>query len=282
VELVKLSMADEQVLTVLLTGRSEAGFGELVGRMVKSKGLEFDMVVLKPLVGTNNERFKSTMEFKQTFLTSLVNTYNNANIFTIYEDRKNHVTDFRKWIEDFNSSAGYSGGRPPFEGTVVPVKEIASTLDPLIEATTIQAIVNAHNQAVLDGKSGDSFKPLYIKKFPIGFGHSRKKERFKLSIELEPDPSAPIGDTSAAPLLAATTNFKDNRNQYNVHQHPHHGGQQSNHRQWRKGAPRDRGGRSRGRGHGRGGGVFKSYKDLDATHKGVRTPAAESNMYNAY
>ena len=47
-DLVQLSMKEESALTVLLTGRKEDGFSELIGRMIASKGLDFDMVCLKP------------------------------------------------------------------------------------------------------------------------------------------------------------------------------------------------------------------------------------------
>ncbi|KAK5220339.1 hypothetical protein LTR16_012804, partial [Cryomyces antarcticus] len=55
--------------------------------MVKSKKLEFDMVCLKPIVGPANQKFPSTMAFKQAFLSDLVHTYKDADEIRIYEDR---------------------------------------------------------------------------------------------------------------------------------------------------------------------------------------------------
>ena len=52
-------MQQKDALNVLLTGRAEAAFGDLLKRMTKSKGLEFDMICLKPEVGPNNQRFPS-------------------------------------------------------------------------------------------------------------------------------------------------------------------------------------------------------------------------------
>lgn len=80
-------MEQKDALNVLLTGRSEAGFAELVQRMVKSKNLEFDMVCLKPEVGPANQTFSSTMVFKQTLLNDLIHTYSEAGEIRIYEDR---------------------------------------------------------------------------------------------------------------------------------------------------------------------------------------------------
>ena len=87
VRLVQLSMDQKDALTVLLTGRSESGFSQMIRRMADSKKLEFDLICLKPEVGPNNERFSSTMEFKQTILEDLVLTYEQADEVRIYEDR---------------------------------------------------------------------------------------------------------------------------------------------------------------------------------------------------
>lgn len=70
-QLVKLSMEQKDVMTILLTGRSVEGFGQLIMRMVMSKGLQFDMVVLKP-------EMKNTLDYKRDFLKELLNHYDQA------------------------------------------------------------------------------------------------------------------------------------------------------------------------------------------------------------
>jgi len=80
-------MEQNDALCVLLTGRAEGRFGDLIKRIVKAKGLEFDLVCLKPEVGPSNQRFSSTMLFKQAFLADLIRTYRDAEEFRIYEDR---------------------------------------------------------------------------------------------------------------------------------------------------------------------------------------------------
>lgn len=80
-------MEQKDALTVLLTGRSEAGFVEIIKRMVDSQKLDFDLVGLKPEVGPNNQCFANTMKFKQTFLEDLVLTYDQAEEIRVYEDR---------------------------------------------------------------------------------------------------------------------------------------------------------------------------------------------------
>jgi hypothetical protein len=87
VALVELSMQQKDALSVLLTGRSESAFSELIKRMVRSKKLDFDMVCLKPATGPANQKFNTTMQFKQELLKDIVYTYKDAEEIRIYEDR---------------------------------------------------------------------------------------------------------------------------------------------------------------------------------------------------
>lgn len=87
VELVRLSMQQQDALTVLLTGRAEKGFGDLIQKMAKSRQLEFDLIVLKPKSGPSNEKLGSTMKYKQAFLEYMIKTYHVADEIRIYEDR---------------------------------------------------------------------------------------------------------------------------------------------------------------------------------------------------
>jgi len=84
---VELSVKQEDVLTVLMTGRGERNFADIIKRIVASKSLAFDMICLKPQAGPNNERFASTMNYKQAVLKDLVYTYKDADEIRIYEDR---------------------------------------------------------------------------------------------------------------------------------------------------------------------------------------------------
>ncbi|KDB22958.1 hypothetical protein H109_05148 [Trichophyton interdigitale MR816] len=147
-QLVQLSMKQKDALTVLLTGRSEAGFAELIGRMIKSKQLAFDLVCLKPEVGPNNQRFATTMKFKQNFLDDLMRTYREADEIRVYEDRVKHVKGFREFFEQFNRDAatgGPSATRKPIAAEVIQVMEMAKYLSPVTEAAEIQRMINAHN-----------------------------------------------------------------------------------------------------------------------------------------
>lgn len=80
-------MKQNDALTILLTGRGEKNFADIINRMVKSKKLEFDLICLKPQAGPNNQIFASTMKYKQALLTDLLYTYKDADEIRIYEDR---------------------------------------------------------------------------------------------------------------------------------------------------------------------------------------------------
>ena len=70
-----------------MTGRGERNFAGILKRIVASKNLAFNMICLKPQAGPRNERFSSTMSYKQAVLKDLVYTYKDADEIRIYEDR---------------------------------------------------------------------------------------------------------------------------------------------------------------------------------------------------
>jgi hypothetical protein len=168
VELIHLSNKQKDALCVLLTGRSESGFGELIKRMAASKGLEFDLVSLKPAVGPNNERFASTMVFKQVFLEALMETYRHAEEIRIYEDRIKHVKGFRDFLDEYNIKKlnGVEGpaSRGTINGEVIQVVDMATYLDPIVEVAEVQQIITDHNAALFKRRRGAKGERLAIKK----------------------------------------------------------------------------------------------------------------------
>jgi uncharacterized membrane protein YgcG len=164
VELIRLSMQQKDALTVLLTGRAEGAFAELLKRIVRSKGLEFDIICLQPPAGPNNQRFANTKNFKQLFLETLMETYKVADEIRLYEDRVNHVKFFRSFFTEYNTRQNGVGGTPtrgPITAEVVQVVAASMQLDPVYETAEVQRIINDHNAAISKGRSG---RRLMIKK----------------------------------------------------------------------------------------------------------------------
>lgn len=162
-ELARLSSASEDTLNVMLTGRSEGSFAELISRMIKVKGLEFDIVALKPKVSPSGELFASTMDFKQALLRDLVMTYADATELRIYEDRPKHVKGFRDFFVEVNEALLASGGtsRRPITAEVIQVTEQEAVMDPVTEVAEVQHMMNEHNAAV---KAGTARRPYTIKR----------------------------------------------------------------------------------------------------------------------
>ncbi|EDN07026.1 DUF2410 superfamily domain-containing protein [Histoplasma capsulatum] len=163
VQLVELSMQQKDALTVLLTGRAEGPFENIIKRMIKSRKLVFDLVCLKPEVGPNSQRFSSTMNFKQTFLEDLVITYKHADEIRVYEDRVKHVKGFREYFEKLNRAlqpGPPSAPRKPINAEVIQVAEEAAFLPPVTEAAEVQRMINYHNK-ILTSTSGNTTKSPY-------------------------------------------------------------------------------------------------------------------------
>lgn len=149
VQLVQLSMKQPDALCVLLTGRGDAKFTELVKRIVESKNLAFDMLVLKPAIGPSNQTFDNTMEFKQAFLTELMETYPSATDIRVYEDRPKHSKEFRNFFEDYNYKQSTAPSRGTISAEVIQVASVATTLEPVTEVAQVHRMVRAHNEELL-------------------------------------------------------------------------------------------------------------------------------------
>ena len=151
-------MEQKDVLTVLLTGRAEPAFADLLKKMVATKKLEFDMISLKPASGPNNERFSSTMNFKQAFLESLTETYALAEEIRVYEDRVRHVKGFRDYFTSYNTRLQNNmlnlHKRGPILAEVVQVADGATQLDPIVETAEVQRLINDHNTQVTKARRG--------------------------------------------------------------------------------------------------------------------------------
>lgn len=80
-------MQQKDALTILLTGRGQQNFADIIKRMVASKSLEFDMLCFKQKIGPAGQRFHSTMAYKQCLLEDVIYTYKEAKEIRVYEDR---------------------------------------------------------------------------------------------------------------------------------------------------------------------------------------------------
>ena len=164
VELIRLSTRQPDALCVLLTGRSQPGFADLVTRMVASKGLEFDMIGLKPGASPTNQVFQSTMHFKQLFLEALMETYALAGEIRLYEDRPKHVKGFRDFFAEYNRKQNLQPTRGPLAADVIQVADAFTSLEPVTEVAEVQHMINVHNASISKQPYASRKNKLRIKK----------------------------------------------------------------------------------------------------------------------
>jgi len=158
--LVRQSVQRNDTLTVLITGRLKYPFAQLVSRIVASQELDFDMVCLKP------KEFQGTLEFKKAFLEELLQTYTEAEEIRVYDDRHKHVKEFREFFIAFNKRRMPDTIPPPFHKPltveVFQVTDIEAFLDPGIEITQVQRMINEQDaqsiqiSAALNSQVGQS------------------------------------------------------------------------------------------------------------------------------
>ncbi|CAM1503791.1 Fc.00g013820.m01.CDS01 [Cosmosporella sp. VM-42] len=189
VELVRLSIKQKDALCILLTGRSERGFAELIKKMAAAKDLDFDMVGLKPQVSPTNQRFQSTMHFKQLFLEALMETYKNAEDIRVYEDRPKHTKGFRDFFAEYNRRQNIMPTRGPLTAEVVQVADTSTTLDPVVEVAEVQHMINMHNEVVSKQPYQTRQNKLRIKKTVFFTGYMLTPEDTKKLITLAKIPT---------------------------------------------------------------------------------------------
>ncbi|KAK4173430.1 hypothetical protein QBC36DRAFT_335838 [Triangularia setosa] len=191
VELVQLSTQQKDALCVLLTGRSESGFSDLIKRIINSKGIEFDLVCLKPAVGPDNQHFASTLNFKEKFLEALMETYRHAEEIRIYEDRIKHVKSFQTFLEDFNRKQNNLPTRGPINGEVIHVADMAAYLDPVVEVAEVRSIINDHNASLTKRRRGSRGERWVIKKQVFWTGYLISSADTQRLLDLMPIPNLP-------------------------------------------------------------------------------------------
>lgn len=144
VSLVKESLADPSVLTVLLTGRQEEGFKDLISTIVKAKGLNFDVLFLR------TGDFTNTLEFKKFCIQSLLKKFTECKHISLYDDRPHHVQIFRYLLKELNQTL-----YPNLSSNVVEVVSIQKYLDPRKEVSLIENLMELHNAAVTQNSIPD-------------------------------------------------------------------------------------------------------------------------------
>lgn len=156
-------IADPDTMTVVLTGRRYHPFHLLVPDMLESKGLQFDLIGLRPdpesvsenqWEATGNKTqlsynltgsvFRSTMHFKLCFILNLLHNIPSINNVVMWDDRIHHVQRFREYLDKLRYL------RTIDSGSVVYVPGIRPKYNPEWEKRVISHIIETHNKALLE------------------------------------------------------------------------------------------------------------------------------------
>lgn len=151
------SLQDPTVMTVVLTGRRTVPFLPLISRMLASKGLDFDLVGLRPdptqeshddHVKNNQPHrtygassvFKNTLDFKTSFILNLLHNIPSLNKVNMWDDRLGHVKKFQDFLHRLAQTKQLA-----FGSNVYHVKPILPRYRPLWEHKVVTHVLETHN-----------------------------------------------------------------------------------------------------------------------------------------
>ncbi|RUS32225.1 hypothetical protein BC938DRAFT_476001 [Jimgerdemannia flammicorona] len=140
---IRKSMSDPNTMTVLLTGRRYHPFHELIPEILASKGLDFDLIGLRPDPVTPGgvDVFQTSLEFKLSFLTNLLRSFPTLREVHMWEDRTRHAKKFDEFLRAWGQKDG-------LQVKVNVVMEATKRMDEEWEKQVIHGILDKHNARV--------------------------------------------------------------------------------------------------------------------------------------
>lgn len=141
-ELVSMSIADENTLCILLTGRSEAQFTRVIEEAMKQFQEDFELSRGFDAVCLKKEQM-TTASYKTSLIVSLLDFYSNVNQISIYDDRERHCKMFREFLKNYAETV-----RPALIPSVVIVPAIFYYLPSDVEIELVHNMVADSNKIV--------------------------------------------------------------------------------------------------------------------------------------
>ncbi|AGO12620.1 AaceriAER281Cp [[Ashbya] aceris (nom. inval.)] len=141
VALARLSAEERGTVSVLMTGRREVLFSELLGELLRQpvdgEPLHFNAVLLK------KEGHRSTLAYKTSCLKDLLDAYPALEEITIYDDRPWQLTGFRTFLNEYVMAVN-----DRLTPNLVHIPGEVRYLDPRKETAIIAAVIEEHNRDV--------------------------------------------------------------------------------------------------------------------------------------
>ncbi|KAI8645158.1 hypothetical protein BD408DRAFT_412348 [Parasitella parasitica] len=154
---------DEATMTIVLTGRRYHPFHLIVPAMLEAKGLQFDLIGLRPdpehvsdnqwevkqgqqniTYNLTRSVFRSTMHFKTCFILNIIHNVSSIKKVNMWDDRMHHVLKFREYLQLLKSTNVIN------DGSVIYVPGIRPKYNPQWEINVIRHIIDTHNKALVE------------------------------------------------------------------------------------------------------------------------------------
>ncbi|KAI8370399.1 uncharacterized protein BYT42DRAFT_582251 [Radiomyces spectabilis] len=159
VESARKAIQDPNKLVVVLTGRRYHPFHHLIDAMLKAKGLQFDIIGLRPdpesddadELGFNTQPnvFDTTMEFKSLFLINMLANVPSLENVIMWDDRVSHVRWFRNYMKTMVAEGLIKHGQ------MIDVHAVRPRYNPKWEYAVVNNILETHNKAIQSLKHDD-------------------------------------------------------------------------------------------------------------------------------
>ncbi|PVU93374.1 hypothetical protein BB561_003310 [Smittium simulii] len=156
-------------LSVLLTGRSDYIYHEIIRSLLKSRGLHFDLVILKEnthikwdpndnifthrakndtadlenLVFAIKESNEFTFNYKMAVIDYILSKFLNINYVYMWDDRQNHCVKMQKYLDEH-----YVMTNRIKESIVYKKDQRTIYMDPLLEADLVNGMVDEFNHNI--------------------------------------------------------------------------------------------------------------------------------------
>lgn len=140
--LLELSHKNEQVLTIIMTGRKKHLFRGIMSEMLQSKGITADAVVLK------EGKFVNTISYKTQVLVDMLERYTNVKLVKIFEDRENQMKGFQKFLNEYIDAVN-----PEMVYSIIPVYALKCFLSPQDEIEVVTNEITKYNNKVSNMRS---------------------------------------------------------------------------------------------------------------------------------
>ncbi|KAI8879568.1 hypothetical protein K501DRAFT_287311 [Backusella circina FSU 941] len=157
VESALTSCHDPNTMTVLLTGRRYYPFHDRMDQILRSRGLQFDLIGLRPdpdsdapdhpkglMFNEEPDIFATTMDFKTSFIIHTLHSHPMIEEVVMWDDRSSHICHFKPYLDDMVQRKVIKRGH------LVCVKALRPKYNPTWELNMVESIISSHNSAIAE------------------------------------------------------------------------------------------------------------------------------------